>query len=231
MTKHRLRPSAISWTYLNAPRRAGFFLALFFAALPYLANADEVEMQNGDRYVGKVLSLTNDTLVLQSDLLGELSLPRSKVTLIALGAGASTNLARLSSAGNFQVRAAAVVRTNGNRSIAADLRGLGANTNFIQQVKSQFLAAAGPEANSKFDEMVGGLLNGKLDLNDIRKEAKSAADQLRSLKKELGDDAGDSLDGYLDILDSFLKESAPATESSTNAIGSPPKPPVKSTTD
>ena len=34
------------------------------------AQADQVEMQNGDRYNGKILSLTNDTVVLQSELLG-----------------------------------------------------------------------------------------------------------------------------------------------------------------
>ncbi|HEU0038849.1 MAG TPA: hypothetical protein VFR76_06220, partial [Verrucomicrobiae bacterium] len=48
--------------------------------------ADQVEMQNGDRYLGKVLSLTTDQLVLQSDVLGKLTLPRDKVALITLGA-------------------------------------------------------------------------------------------------------------------------------------------------
>ena len=31
--------------------------------------ADQVEMQNGDRYVGKVLLLNADTLVVDSDVL------------------------------------------------------------------------------------------------------------------------------------------------------------------
>ena len=45
--------------------------------------------------------------------------------------------------------------------------------------------------------MVNGLLSGQMNLNDVRREARSSADQLRELKKELGPDADDSLDGYL----------------------------------
>src|SRR6516162_9652696 len=58
-------------------------LALALFALPVFA--DQVEMQNGDRYVGKVLSLNSDTLILQNDVLGTMHLPRSKVTSINLG--------------------------------------------------------------------------------------------------------------------------------------------------
>ena len=54
--------------------------------------ADQVEMQNGDRYLGKVLSLTTDKLVIQSDVLGKLTLPRDKVALITLGATTKTNM-------------------------------------------------------------------------------------------------------------------------------------------
>src|SRR5436853_2787827 len=46
--------------------------------------ADQIEMQNGDRYVGTVLSLNTSTLVLHSEVLGDLTLPRSKVAQINL---------------------------------------------------------------------------------------------------------------------------------------------------
>src|SRR5262249_34935672 len=144
---------------------------------------DQIEMQNGERYLGTVLSLTNDTVVVQSDLLGTVRLPRSKVTVITLGQ-TPTNASRPAKA---------------NEDISAALRQLGGNTNFSQVVQEQLLSNAGPEANAKYKEMVSGLMSGQLNLKDIRAQALSAANQLRTLKKEkdMGDDAGGVLDGYL----------------------------------
>ena len=59
-------------------------------------------------------------------------------------------------------------------------------------------------------------MSGKLSADDIRAEAKSAADQLRGLKREGGEEAGFAADAYLSILDHFLKETAPSG-STTNA--------------
>jgi len=87
----------------------------------------------------------------------------------------------------------------------------------MELVRAQFLSDAGPEANNKFDELAGGLLNGKLSVEDIRAEAKSAADQVRALKREMGDDATSGLDGYLVILDKFLEETTPAAKP-TNSV-------------
>jgi hypothetical protein len=56
--------------------------------------------------------------------------------------------------------------------------------------------------------MVNGLMSGELNLNDLRREAKSSADQLRELKRDLGPEAGESIDAYLGVLDNFLKETA-----------------------
>src|SRR5437867_3030902 len=103
--------------------------------------ADQVEMQNGDRYLGKVLSLDTNTLVLRSDVLGTVRLPRGKVALITLGLSTSTNLARLRSATNGLPDASSVTLTNGITDLSASLRQLGANTNFIQQVQAQILGA------------------------------------------------------------------------------------------
>jgi len=68
--------------------------------------------------------------------------------------------------------------------------------------------------------MVDGLMNGKLTVNDIRAEAKSAADQLKGLKRDLGDDDSGALDGYLSILESFLQETALPPPSPTNGVRS-----------
>ena len=193
------------------------------------APADQIEMQNGDHYVGRLVALTNDMLVVQSELLGTVRLPRSKVVSITLAPTTATNLTRLPAQTNHQYVAAAPV-TNASSDVSAGLRQMGANTNFIQQVREQFLSAAGPEANSKFNELVGGLMSGKLDVNDIRAEAASAANQIRALKRDLGDDAGWAMDGYLAILDTFLRETASPTGSSAKApdpVRKPKNVPVK----
>src|SRR6266511_3578584 len=54
--------------------------------------SDRVEMQNGDRYFGRVLSLNTNTLILQSDVFGTVHLPRGKVALITLGADIPANV-------------------------------------------------------------------------------------------------------------------------------------------
>src|SRR5438046_8592533 len=59
--------------------RAAIFIPLVFGLSLVVAaprsSADQIEMQNGDRYVGQVMAFTNDTVVLQSDLLGAIRLP------------------------------------------------------------------------------------------------------------------------------------------------------------
>ena len=185
--------------------------------------ADQVEMQNGDRYLGTVLSLDTNTLVLRSTVLGTVNLPRSQVTLITLGAGGATHFTRATPAIKRQSAVSSLAITNGMNDLSAPLRQLGANTNFIEQVRAKFLADAGPEANTQFNTMLSGLLSGRLTVNDIRAEAKSAVDQLKELKHDLGEDAGGALDGYLAILENFLRETAPSGVSATNVSRLLPK--------
>jgi len=204
------------------------FIGRFVTVILFLATiclrADQVEMQNGDRYLGTVLALDTNTLVLRSAVLGTVNLPRGQVVLITLGSGGATNFTRAASATKRQPAASSIAITNGMTDLSAPLRQLGANTNFIEQVRAQFLSDAGPEANNKFNGMVSGLLSGKLTVNDIRVEAKSAADQLKELKRDLGEDAGGALDGYLAILENFLRETAPPPGvSATNVSRSLPK--------
>ncbi len=198
--------------------------AVLLCAAALNMRADQITMQNGDRYAGKVLSLNADTLVVQSDLLGRVQLPRSKVALITLGAGAVTNRSRFPTGPKIQPSASSSTATNTVPELSTALRQLGAHTNLIQQVQNQFLAGAAPEANDKFNELLGGIMSGKLTLNDLRTEAKSAADQLRALKRDLGEDTGVAVDGYLAILDQFLKEVPPSNTSATNSSRSSVKP-------
>jgi hypothetical protein len=181
---------------------------LFVAAL--CLRADQLEMQNGDRVSGKVLSVSADSVVLESEALGRLIVPRKKVAVLTFGTNTvapatASNLPRLSAPTNPPLAMALVIPAKTNVDLSAALRHPGMDTNFIRQIREQMLAGS-PEAAGKYDAMVGGLLSGQLNVDDIRREARSSADQLRKLKRDLGPDADDSLDAYLEVLDSFLKE-------------------------
>jgi hypothetical protein len=187
------------------------FLALLFLA--FSARADQIELQNGDHFSGTVVSITPEIVVLQSDALGQIKLPRAKVSTISLGAAATPVRTIILSSNNPATQLAPPL-TVGKNSV---LPQLGTDTNLVQQIRKQFLADAGPQANEKFDDLLTGLMTGKMDMNGLRAEAKSAADQIRALKKDMGGDAGQTLDAYLSVLDGFLAQSAPTATPSTNA--------------
>lgn len=212
-------------------------LSLFLLLSVGVLRADQVEMKNGDRYVGKVISMSTNLLFLQSEVLGTLRLPREKIASINLGTS-TTNKTHVSTTTNrplnplpsLSVAAPATpASTNGMADINAALRQLGADTNLIRQVQSQFLSGAGEDANAKFNELMGGLISGKVDVNGLRSEAKAAADQLRSMQDQLGSENSASLAGYLSVLDSFLQQTDSATNGATNAAKptrpAQPKPP------
>src|ERR1700728_853981 len=71
-----------------------------------MVRADRIEMQNGDRYSGAVLSMTPETVILQSEVLGQLKLPRNKVSTISLGA--ATNASHLAISTNAPAPASPV---------------------------------------------------------------------------------------------------------------------------
>ena len=198
----------------------GAGIVSWFAAAAGL-RADGLEMQNGDRYAGKVLAVSADTVVLESEVLGKISVPRSKVASLTFG----TNAAAPKVSGtpvppgstNSSAAPAPLILANTNLNLSAALRQLGANTNFIGQIRGQMFAG-NPEAAGKFDELVNGLFSGQLNLNDVRRQAQASAAQLRALKRELGPDADDNtLDGYLKILDAFVNETAADPASQTPA--------------
>ena len=189
--------------------------------------ADEVDMQNGDRYIGTVLSVSADAVVLKSEELGRITVPRKNVTAMAFGTNAvapkaASDAAAVSSPTNLPAAPLTAELTGTNADFSAAYHNLAADTNIVAQIRQQMLAG-NPAATGKFDEMVNGLLDGSLNMNDLRREAQSDEDQLRALKHDLGPDAGDSIDGYLDVLDAFLKESDSATAPTNSATVSQPK--------
>ena len=200
-------------------RRRVVFLtcaAVWLSLGPCWVWADQVEMQNGDRYVGNVLSLSTNTLVLRNEVLGTVRLPREKVALITLGSTLPPGVTPLPSPAASKVRAPSAARAAAATNLSPELRELAGHTNLIRHIQKQFLGDAGPEANKKFDDLLSGVLSGKVTMDDLRAQAQSAADQLRALKREGGEDPGFATDTYLAILDQFLKASPPPG-SATNA--------------
>ena len=179
-------------------------------------------MQNGDRYAGKVLALSSNYVVLQSDVLGTVKLPRAKVAGVTFGTGAAAKPVQPPSSAALLAEAAPNSATNRNPELAKALRRLGAHTNLVNQVEDQFLKDAGPEAKAKFEELFGGLMSGKVDLQDVRAQASEAVTQIKALKRDGGAEAGAMLDTYQAILEKFIKETTPSpTALATNV---PPKP-------
>lgn len=186
-------------------------LAVCFAFCAGALRADQLLMQNGDRYLGTIVSVSADSVVLQSEVLGKVTLPRTKVTSLSFGNTVATSAAPVAPA--TVVSAPSPNSPSTNLDLAAAFRSLGANTNFVRQVSQQLLSGS-PEATAKYDEMVDGLMSGKINLTDLRNQARTSINQINQLKKELGPDADDALDGYLSILESFVSEAGnevPAT--------------------
>src|SRR6185369_7492687 len=189
-----------------------------------LSAADVIQMQNGDRYAGKILSMDGEAVVMQSDVLGKISLPRAKVAILNLGSAPAAPVAPIAVvpkaapvAGTNSLASAAVVVTNGSADLASAFRKAGTTQPTVKAIREQYLVDAGPEANAKFDELLGGVMSGKVSMNDLRAQAKTAADQLRGFKRELGEEAGSEVDGYLAVLDHFLQETGSVTNSVTAA--------------
>ncbi|HEX4343698.1 MAG TPA: hypothetical protein VH255_09920 [Verrucomicrobiae bacterium] len=170
--------------------------------------ADQVMLQNGDRYNGKVVSVSTNAIVLQSDVIGTVTLPRAKVASVDFGTAAAAPATPKPQPAN---RAQTAI-TNG---AAGQLSQLTASTNLIEQVQSQFLGDATPETTAKFRQMLNDLSTGKMSMGDLRKQAADEAEELRSDIKEMGDDSG-VLSSYLSTLDDFVNQSGGAV-TATNA--------------
>jgi len=177
-----------------------------------LSHADQVVMQNGDVLNGVVLSADTNSVLLQNDNLGDVMLPRAKISTITFGSGTPTPPAPAAS-----TNAQPPVLTQTNTDFSAMLRGLRGDTNLIAAVQSRILGSASPDAVKQFDDLLDGLSTGQMDMNGLRQQAQSEVDQLRALKKDLGPGDSAEIDGYLAILDDFLRETAP-TNTVTDSV-------------
>jgi hypothetical protein len=172
-------------------------LALLAACLPFASRADEIEMKNGDRYVAKIVTVSNDVVVVQSDVLGTVTLPRSKVSAIRMGSHLAAPTSLSNSARSGQATATAASASSSPSAT---------QTNLIRQVQNQYLKDADPAAKAKFEELLSGLQSGKISVNDLRAQAQSVVSQLKTFKRDLGPEGDELLDGYLGVLEGFLQD-------------------------
>lgn len=226
------------------PRTAAW-LGLVLTATALTAKADMIELVNGDHYLGTVIGMTQSNIDFLSEIQGRVKLPRDKVAQITLHAVAPKPVAKKAApapaaaplilsgpqdstaaapAGSPAALASAP-STNSADAMLQQMRQQGVDPKLISQVQQQILGQSNPAASQKFNEMMNGLMSGSISMNDLRAQAQSSIAQIQAAKKELGNDDGGILDGYLAILQSFMNESAtdtavPAAKPKTDGVGS-----------
>ena len=180
--------------------------ALLASLLVSAVRAETVELVNGDVLHGQVTLLDKKQLTIRSELLGELKIPRSQVASITL-------VARKKESGS---RAKQETSKSGGtpEDVLRQLRTEGVDASAMSTLKKQFPLLGTPGVSQYVNDKLSALITGRLDLQDIRKDAVRARDQLNSLKKDLGPEAN-ALNGYLSILESFIRETAPIDERET----------------
>jgi len=184
---------------------------------------DTVELDNGDVLNGKVLSLDAKQLRLQSDVLGEIAVRREKVVSIHLGDQPSQRRKQADSPRpSAKPTASAASKLPNVPSVDEVLKQLqmeGIDAKTMGAIQGKFPLLATPEVKEYFNDKVVGLMTGRLGVQDIRKDAIKVRDEIVDLKKDLGPQA-DALNGYLSILETFIRHTDPGAATSEKT--SPP---------
>lgn len=185
-----------------------------------LANADTVQLVNGDTISGKVISLDFNQVKLETDLLGNLVIARDRVAAIAFGdrpvavvtapGKTAPATARPPSAGSS---IAGLGMPGGVDAAVKQLQTQGIDPNVLSTIEKKFPLLANTEAQDYFNNTVGGLLSGKIGVQDIRKDAVKARDQLEEFRDDIREQLGPGVDtmfnAYLGILNKFIRETGP----------------------
>lgn len=163
------------------------------------ARADLLTIINGDRYHGAIELVNDKEVHLKSEILGLIKIPRAKVSAIQFGDVKAA-----------ETKPAAATTTTSGKELVFDPKA-------IEKVQQEFLGTATPEANDMFAEMLQGLSSGKINVEDIRTQARETLQQLKELQSELGEEADNPLlSTYSAILERFVRAggtNAPSTKS------------------
>jgi hypothetical protein len=150
------------------------------------SRADIVNLINGDRFTGSIELVNTAEVHLKTESLGVIKLPRAKVVSIYFGTNQPP--ARIASAGK-------------------DPSATGLfDPKAVEKVQDDFLATAGPEANAMFKDLIQGLASGKLNVEDIRNQARASLKELKELQTEVGDEDNALLSNYVGILEHFINQ-------------------------
>lgn len=201
-------------------------LFLGLAAIPAPSKAEMLQLINGDHYSGTIISMTPTNIEFRSDIQGLVKIPRDKVAGIALQPVATPAAAKVPNksvtvqqvAPNAPAVTAqatpslpGISNTAPVTDVTKELNKLGGiDQKTVEQLQKQLMGNSDPEVTKHFNETVNGLMSGKISVNDIRSQAKTAIGQIQAAKKDLGGDAGELLDGYIGILEKFVSETETA---------------------
>lgn len=177
------------------------------------AAADSVQLANGDVISGKVVSLDDKTLKLESETLGQVNIPRVKIATITLGDARPPAVANIPAPGG-QPSVPAVVPKPGLANVSPEgilkqLQSTGVGAKELSEVQKMFPLLASPEASSYFNDTLKGLMGGGKSIGDVRKDAIRARDELKKATKGLGPDVDAAVAPYLNILERFIGETQP----------------------
>lgn len=185
------------------------------------AAADTIQLVNGDTLSGKVVSLNEKEVKLHSELLGELSIQRAKVASIYFGDAAPKTTAVTPGATAAEpLKAAPAKSDTPPEDLIKQLQSGGLNAKTVSELEDRFPLLAVPPVKQFFNKTVGGLIDGSLDLQHIRQQAIDVRDEIVELKKELGPDAA-ALDGYLGVLENFIRQTEPSAATAEKASDKP----------
>ena len=211
------------------------------------AEADRLQLANGDEIQGELLELSNGNVKFRHEILGEFTIPRSEVHAIELGQerGGDRILADGTEAGpetpeevidrliNPELDADAVKKLEKGAKRQAtpqdavkQLRREGVDAKTMNQLHGLLPGFGSPEVQDIFRDRVQGLMSGSLTINDIRNEAIDARGQLKELMDDLGP-SGAALNGYYGILDGFIKKTDPSKPVLPEEIPPQSIPPLK----
>ena len=188
---------------MNTLRRQRAWLLVCMVAAPAWVRADTVELENGDVLNGKVLTLDAKELKLQSAVLGDIRIPRERVASIHLGNRPATNAKRAADKPATEPAKSAEQQNLDN--LLKQLQGSGVDAKTLDSLQDKLPLLAVPEVKQYFTEKVTGLMTGRLNIGDIRKDAIKVRTEILDLQKDLGPQ-GAALNGYLSILDGFLRQ-------------------------
>jgi hypothetical protein len=179
-----------------------------------VGRADTVELANGDLLSGKVTAVSGEQVLLSSEVLGDVKLPRGKVAAIHFGdrKPALVGNAAPTATSNKGVVVKAAVEAPGVEDVLNQLKAGAAGGDLSKMLTKEFPLLQSPEVKAYFDKTVGGLMSGELNVSDIRKQALDVRDQVKELEKDLGPEGMAALKPYLSVLEKFIKDTEPKGE-------------------